>query len=864
MSESLGRAVIEVTASTAGVDAAIGQVRRSINDLGVKVASSNSTASKSIDRYVANLKTQAAVQGMTTRQTELYKLAMRGASDAQLKAADSALKLAERQKLAQDRMESFSRAGKAIGAVIATGLIASVVAFDRFAKSAAQYQDVAEKIGDSGKNIASLAVAAGVSETSMETLITSSNKLTKSLADVNGSGKDAAEGLKALGINVADFQNLSATERIDTVAKAMVNFKDGTAKSAVAMALFGKSGAEMMPFLKELGEGIGRQNILTSEQIALADEYADKQAKLQAQISLYAGAIASDMIPAFNDLSQVLLEIIKDFGGVNSETGKLDSGKIRSFANDAADALAFLVDVVGGVKFAFQSLGTAIGATMASQAQLFKGEFSKAKSILESGAEDIQKLAMQESARDKLARTRAAREAGEKVAKATVAADKPALKYTASRSSAGKAGGEAKAAMDAEIAAIKAAAAEKINALSNAEKILSAKRSAGLVSEKEQYAERRRMLQENLATQEDAILKEIDIVSKQSDSKKKVIELQAQLSKVRADSATNLEVLALQELAANKKIEQSLIDATDAAKEYIATIQRRNAAEIEGMGRGNKYREAQGGRNAIEDRFNTEKAKLDRDLRRDQITREQYDNFVQVARDAYAKELAEHALYIDKKTAKEGDYNAGALEAINNYADEAANVYKQMEDAVSSAFKGMEDALVEFVTTGKLDFKKLVDSIIADMARITIKQNITGPLSQWMGGSSGGGGGGLLGFFSGLFGGGGSSPRWDLNALGGVYSSPSLSAFSGSVVSHPTPFRFARGAGLMGEAGAEGIFPLARGKDGKLGVKAEGAGGQTIINVTVNGGNNAPDVRRAAGQGAREALAAFSGAQRYS
>ena len=123
MSESLGRAVIEVTASTSGVDAAIGQVRRSINDLGVKVASSNSTASKSIDRYVANLKTQAAVQGMTTRQTELYKLAMRGASDAQLKAADSALKLAEKQKQAVAQMESFQRAGRMIGAALVLSLI---------------------------------------------------------------------------------------------------------------------------------------------------------------------------------------------------------------------------------------------------------------------------------------------------------------------------------------------------------------------------------------------------------------------------------------------------------------------------------------------------------------------------------------------------------------------------------------------------------------------------------------------------------------------------------------------------------------------------------------------------------------------
>ena len=58
------------------------------------------------------------------------------------------------------------------------------------------------------------------------------------------------------------------------------------------------------------------------------------------------------------------------------------------------------------------------------------------------------------------------------------------------------------------------------------------------------------------------------------------------------------------------------------------------------------------------------------------------------------------------------------------------------------------------------------------------------------------------------------------NAKGGVYDSASLSAFSGQVVNKPTLFAFAKGAGLMGEAGPEAIMPLSRGADGRLGVRA--------------------------------------------
>ena len=73
-----------------------------------------------------------------------------------------------------------------------------------------------------------------------------------------------------------------------------------------------------------------------------------------------------------------------------------------------------------------------------------------------------------------------------------------------------------------------------------------------------------------------------------------------------------------------------------------------------------------------------------------------------------------------------------------------------------------------------------------------------------------------------------------MNALGGVYDSPSLSAYSGQVVSSPTLFAFAKGAGLMGEDGPEGIFPLKRGPNGALGVQAFGASGQIQVSATVN------------------------------
>lgn len=78
------------------------------------------------------------------------------------------------------------------------------------------------------------------------------------------------------------------------------------------------------------------------------------------------------------------------------------------------------------------------------------------------------------------------------------------------------------------------------------------------------------------------------------------------------------------------------------------------------------------------------------------------------------------------------------------------------------------------------------------------------------------------------------------NALGGVYTSPSLSAFSNGVYNTPQMFAFAKGAGIFGEAGPEAIMPLKRAGDGSLGVRAlmprmqPPANANRPVSVTVN------------------------------
>ncbi|NUH64574.1 phage tail tape measure protein [Sulfitobacter sp. S0837] len=76
-------------------------------------------------------------------------------------------------------------------------------------------------------------------------------------------------------------------------------------------------------------------------------------------------------------------------------------------------------------------------------------------------------------------------------------------------------------------------------------------------------------------------------------------------------------------------------------------------------------------------------------------------------------------------------------------------------------------------------------------------------------------------------------------AQGAAFSQGKVRPFAqGGVVSQATAFPMRGGVGIMGEAGPEAIMPLARGADGKLGVRGGGGGGTTIVmNI------NTPDVQ---------------------
>jgi lambda family phage tail tape measure protein len=87
----------------------------------------------------------------------------------------------------------------------------------------------------------------------------------------------------------------------------------------------------------------------------------------------------------------------------------------------------------------------------------------------------------------------------------------------------------------------------------------------------------------------------------------------------------------------------------------------------------------------------------------------------------------------------------GATRFLKDYVAESNDAATATERAFANAFGGAEDALVGFISTGKLEFQGLADSILTDLARMTVRQTLTAPLAGAL--RSGFAGGGLFGLF---------------------------------------------------------------------------------------------------------------------
>ncbi|GEQ78040.1 phage tail tape measure protein [Comamonas testosteroni] len=314
-----------------------------------------------------------------------------------------------------------------------------------------------------------------------------------------------------------------------------------------------------------------------------------------------------------------------------------------------------------------------------------------------------------------------------------------------------KGGSTAPASRRLDLSEIQNAAREEVRIIDGKQKDLDRLRQSGLIDDQGYYSQKRSLIEESSKVEEAALQEQITRLQQEKVKgidalavKKQIEDAKSKLADKQLEKSEKLKALSHEETLAQDRQRLSL-DALAAshqrAMEQMRVQQQRtvNSAWI-----GSKDRQRAESIWSIEDSYQTEERNLrDRRMFTANLSKGQQDQIDQ--RLAELEVEKNERIRIAKATYSELDalqsrWELGAGFALQNYVDQAANVAQQTADAFTNAFKGMEDALVNFVMTGKLDFKSLANSIIADLVRIQARQMLAGLAS---------GARGLLGFATG-------------------------------------------------------------------------------------------------------------------
>lgn len=241
--------------------------------------------------------------------------------------ADSAA-LDKGLKDAQSSLARFSGQIKNIG-LVAAGALAGVVGGTAVAiRSALTDADklgkLAQSVGLPVEELSKLKYAAELSDISLESLGTSLVKLSKNMSEVAGGNKTgaAAQAFKVLGINVRDAsgQVKSSDTILAEVADRFAEYRDGANKTAIAVALFGRAGAAMIPMLNQGSAALREQKneaaelglVIDKQTASAAEAFNDNLTRLHKVMGGVAVQIAAQLAPGLESLSNWLVEVAKN------------------------------------------------------------------------------------------------------------------------------------------------------------------------------------------------------------------------------------------------------------------------------------------------------------------------------------------------------------------------------------------------------------------------------------------------------------------------------------------------------------------------------------------------------------------------
>ncbi|BAO82911.1 hypothetical protein SMCB_0683 [Serpentinimonas maccroryi] len=246
--------------------------------------------------------------------------------------------------------------------------------------SADALDEMSQRVGISVEMLSTLRPAAELSGVSADLFEKGLRRLSTTMLEAATGSESAKQRFDALGVA---FQNQDGTLRAtDEVLLDLADrFKampDGAEKTALAIDAFGKSGADLIPFLNQGRDGVDALRTemqafgleVSTKTAAQAATFNDSLDKLRLASGMVGNQIITSLLPALNDMAGGMVESAKQGGALHSILG----GVVRVLKTMALGAAT-----VGTV---LSGMGEDIGASIAAAAQALRGNVAGARAIM--------------------------------------------------------------------------------------------------------------------------------------------------------------------------------------------------------------------------------------------------------------------------------------------------------------------------------------------------------------------------------------------------------------------------------------------------------------------------------------------------
>ncbi len=620
------------------------------------------------------------------------------------------------------------------------------------------------KTGVAANALIAIGNAAKLADVDMGTLGKGLTRLNVNLVKAAEGNEDLSRKFQALGVSVkgADGQVVSSDKALKQIADRFADMPDGAQKAAAAVAIFGKSGAELIPLLNEGSAAMEKFTFKVGEDFAArSDLFSDTITALGIKTQGFGLELTDALLPALQSILEVFGDLFDTKNDWNALFSVIKVGVQSVAAFIFATVKLFDVFIKNAVA-AFQVISKAVQGDFAGAAEIYR---TRVGSMLEQAKQDFAQI--QKLFTDAPSPGTGRRTGGRNMDLDTTEADR-------------------RAAADA-----KRAAAE-------------AKRAA---NEQQRLFEKRR----------DLTQKTNDLLNQY---RQNVEDLDNQIAGVGADPMEKLMLRRQQATAeASREVDRMTMAVVELARDVRAA-----GGDLDIQ----PFREAI---NAFSDRQNT------------LAQREYIDGLNEIGQSALdaAIKMSEFGDAASQQT----DALSGVRDGIANYLESIGTLRENISNLSGNVFKGLEDAIVSLTTTGSLNFKQFALSVVEDLTRMVTRMLIIAPILQAIQSLLPGGS-----FLTGTSALKTKIPGFALNANGNIFAANGVVPFAqGGIVNRPTLFPFAKGTGLMGEAGPEAIIPLKRGTDGRLGVAGGGGTTNVVVNVDATGSSVQGDQGQSAALG---------------